>query len=178
MTPLALLLACLPSSICSSKEPRHRHRHNNIPAFLDVSYRSIHRTANSPKRTTALLSTTEPIEKKQVDPFSSANGDANDEEDETNSIEDKIEWLSATRTLGSLFLHQEDASRVTSTHVDEVSSGRKLKSSNKISEPVGGEDEIDSTSFSMPSQQGKSLSSYLLKLKRQDQQLCLATVIT
>mmetsp|Transcript_17445 Transcript_17445/g.37697 ORF Transcript_17445/g.37697 Transcript_17445/m.37697 type:complete len:920 (+) Transcript_17445:159-2918(+) len=148
---LAWTLHCSLPTICYAV--------GNIPAFAVQKPPPIHKAVR-PTRTSLFYKTIDPIETEQI---SSPPSNPNDEGDgtetesgiiedqifEDNIVEDKNDWLSAKRTLGSLFLRQEDANR--DRNVDVF--GRPL---------VGNEtDAGDKSSFSLP--------EYLLNLKLQEE---------
>jgi hypothetical protein len=118
-------------------------------------------------RTSVSYKTVDPIENEQISPLPSKSLDGDggstvnngintgDDNGESDAVEDNA-WLSATRTLGSLFLRQEDADR--DRNVDVF--GRPL---------VGHETEANDASSPLFSLHEKSLAKYLMDLKFQEE---------
>lgn len=139
---VSILWGCLPFSFISTGASAHL----NIPAFANSKYRSIHQFKVSHQLPPSLFYTTESIEQTSELPTSPEEDDTASITDES-TIEDNKDWISATRTLGSLFLRQEDANR-------------------DPAETANNRAEIEFTSFPF---QENSMTSYLLKLKRQEE---------
>ncbi len=121
-------------------------------------------------RTSVSYKTVDPIENERISPLPSSSvdddgsdtiiNDINTGDDIGGSDDDTVEdnaWLSATRTLGSLFLRQEDADR--DSNVDVF--GRPL---------VEHETEANDASSPLFSLHEKSLAKYLMDLKFQEEQ--------
>lgn len=91
-----------------------------------------------------------------TEPFAEKRSDASDATDGDDMIEDTVEeksdWLSATRTLGSLFLRQEDADRDKNVDV--------------FGRPLAFEEDEKSTFDRL---QEHSLAQYLMRLKEQEE---------
>ncbi|EED90234.1 predicted protein [Thalassiosira pseudonana CCMP1335] len=139
---VSILWGCLPFSFISTGASAHL----NIPAFANSKYRSIHQFKVSHQLPPSLFYTTESIEQTSELPTSPEEDDTASITEES-TIEDNKDWISATRTLGSLFLRQEDANR-------------------DPAETANNRAEIEFTSFPF---QENSMTSYLLKLKRQEE---------
>ena len=102
----------------------------NAPAFAFHNRPLVHQTQRL-KRKALSYKTFDQIENDDIISLSPSNpsGDQGDEakiESSDDYVEDDNAWLSATRTLGSLFLRQEDAERVRNVDVF----GRPLVSNN------------------------------------------------
>ncbi|KAL9180648.1 hypothetical protein ACHAXT_011101 [Thalassiosira profunda] len=93
------------------------------------------------------ITATEPFAEKR-------SSDATDDDDMVieNTVEEKSDWLSATRTLGSLFLRQEDADRDKNVDV--------------FGRPLAFEEDEKSTFDRL---QEHSLAQYLMRLKEQEE---------
>eukprot|EP01082_Thalassiosira_pseudonana_P008259 g7413.t1.1.5e17418a g7413 g7413.t1 contig24:559816-562994(+) len=139
---VSILWGCLPFSFISTGASAHL----NIPAFANSKYRSIHQFKVSHQLPPSLFYTTESIEQTSELPTSPEEDDTASITEES-TIEDNKDWISATRTLGSLFLRQEDANR-------------------DPAETANNRAEFEFTSFPF---QENSMTSYLLKLKRQEE---------
>ena len=149
MTSWVLLITSF-AHACSSNSIGHQ----NLPAFA-INFGSIQRPGVKPIQS-ILFSTTEPVETKEVSNSSPEDvdevPDINAIVGENNIVEDNKDWISATRTLGSLFLHQDDAHRAVSN--DSKNNGESS------SEEADGD---------ISSSLGNSLTSFLLKMKQQEE---------
>ena len=136
--------------------------HTNIPAFVLQNYSPLMHKPGRSKRTQLSYVDDEEV----VSPTKSVDVDEGDDkaniesgiiEDHTfdeddDTVEEKTDWLSATRTLGSLFLRQEDEDR--DKNVDVF--GRAL---------VGNEtDDVEGGLL-----HENSIANYLMNLKKQEE---------
>ncbi|KAL7546658.1 hypothetical protein ACHAWF_009992 [Thalassiosira exigua] len=127
------------------------------PHAAEFTGRLHKRRVGKPGQTSLSYKISEPIEKDNISHLHPnaevVNGDGDSFDD--NAVEDKDDWMSATGTLGSLFLRQEDADR--DRNVDVF--GRPLLTNET-------EDEDASSPFSL---HGNSFTQYLMKLKLQEE---------
>eukprot|EP00804_Cyclotella_cryptica_P010208 CCRYP_013828-RA/>CCRYP_013828-RA protein AED:0.12 eAED:0.12 QI:366/1/1/1/1/1/12/339/913 len=118
----------------------------HLPAFV-IHHPQTFRVENAMPRqlpTSALFYRSEPSPKKAPTPVERDDIEVKIETDEP--IQDNEVWMTATRTLGSLFLHQEDATRDHNVSNETANDG----------------------SASFPFHES-TLSAYLLNLKRQEE---------
>ena len=134
--------------------------HTNTPAFVLQNYSPLMHKPGRSKRTQLSYVDDEEV----VSPTKSVDVDEGDDKaniesgtmdhsfDEDDTVEEKTDWLSATRTLGSLFLRQEDEDR--EKNVDVF--GRAL---------VGNEtDDVEGGLL-----HENSIANYLMNLKKQEE---------
>lgn len=93
-----------------------------------------------------------PLDPSDTDEDIIDHGESRNEDDDVfeDTVEEKSDWLSATRTLGSLFLRQEDADRDKGVDV--------------FGRPLAFEEDEKSTM-----NQEHSLAQYLMQLKHQEE---------
>ena len=135
--------------------------HENTPAFVLQNYSPLMHKPGRSKRTQLSYVDDEevvsPTKSVDVDEGDKANIESGIIEDHTfdeddDTVEEKTDWLSATRTLGSLFLRQEDEDR--DKNVDVF--GRAL---------VGNEtDDVEGGLL-----HENSIANYLMNLKKQEE---------
>lgn len=138
--------------------------HKQSLASFAINSESINRPQlHSSHRLRKIRSTTE---EKETNP--SKNDDEFQEIDSEpgkspRSVQDNDDWMSASRTLGSLFLHQDDAARSEDLeNVQGFMGGTPLPMENGDSST---QDPDDSSSSSL----GNSLTAILLKMKQQEE---------
>jgi len=138
--------------------------HKYSLASFTINSKSINRSQfRSSRRQRKIRSTTE---EKETNP--SKNDDEFQEIDSEpgkspRSVQDNDDWMSASRTLGSLFLHQDDATR--SENLDIF---HDFMDETVLSMENGDSSTQDPDNSSSPSL-GNSLTSFLLKMKQREE---------